>query len=84
MSASPEDRAIATSARRSLAKCTLDISQLEIHCLNGVLELNGTVRTPRGQTGAYNVRKEFQALQAMLQGARGVRGVIADRVRIFE
>lgn len=84
MSASPEDRATATSARRALAKCTLDISQMEIACSKGILQLHGTIRAPRESPGTYNVRKEFQALQAMLQGVRGVRGVIADRVRIFD
>jgi len=84
MSVSVEDKMIAMSARRAVAKSSLDINQLNIACSKGVIELTGLVKAPRGFAGEYSVRKEFQALKATLQAVRGVRDVFGDRVRILD
>lgn len=84
MSVSVEDKTIAMSARRAVAKSSLDITQLQISCARGVIELTGQVKAPRGYSGEYSIRKEFQALITMLQGVRGVREVYGNRVRIFD
>lgn len=84
MSASPEDKQIAAAARRSLAKTQLDITQMNVNCVRGVIELSGTVKAPRGFAGEFNVRKEFQILITVLRNVRGVKDVFGDRVRIFD
>lgn len=84
MSVSVEDKVIAMAARRAVAKSSLDISQLQISCARGVIDLTGTIKAPRGYAGDYNVRKEFQALKTTLQGVRGVKEVFGDRVRVFD
>ena len=84
MSVSPEDRQIAMLARRALAKTELDITQMNIACARGMVELSGTVRAPRNFAGEFNVRKEFRNLITILRGVRGVKDVYGDRVRIFD
>jgi hypothetical protein len=84
MSVSAEDKVIAGNCRRALAKSNLDISQLQISCAKGVIDLNGTIKAPRGASGELNIRKEFQTLVQTLRNVRGVREVYHDRVRFFE
>jgi hypothetical protein len=84
MSSSPEDKQIASAARRSLAKTQLDITQMNVNCFRGVIELSGTVKAPRSFAGEFNVRKEFQVLITVLRNVRGVKDVFGDRVRIFD
>lgn len=79
-----ENTAIARSARNAIAKSVLDISELNISFYGGTIELYGKVRAPRGQSGAINVKKEFENLQNMILGVRGVRDVQAQRVMIFD
>ena len=84
MSVSPEDKQVAASARRALAKTQLDITQLNISCVRGMIDLTGTVRAPRNYAGDFSVRKEFQLLITVLRNVRGVKDVHGDRVRIFD
>ncbi len=84
MSVSVEDKTIAMSARRAIAKSSLDITMLQISCARGVIDLTGQVKAPRGYAGDFSVRKEFQQLITMLQSVRGVREVYGNRVRIFD
>ena len=79
-----EDRALAKTARASIARTTLDISQLGIICRNGIVEMDGKVRAPRGGAGSINVRKEFQIVKTQIAAVRGVREVYGDRVAIIE
>jgi hypothetical protein len=71
-------------ARHSIAKSPLDISELNIHCLNGgYIELSGVLRIPRGHIGELNMKKEFDALKNMIRTSRGVKEVNGDRVKMF-
>jgi hypothetical protein len=45
-----ENHAIAKAARNAIAKSSLDISELNIACNGGSIELWGKVRPPRGAT----------------------------------
>ena len=83
MSVSPEDRAMAVSLRRLVAKSDLDITQMTITFSRGTCELSGSVKAPKGKEGML-VRKEFQALKQQIMAVRGVRDVFGERVRIFD
>lgn len=79
-----EDKALAKSARASIARTSLDISELMVTCTGGFVELHGKVRAPRGSSGQMNVRKEFQNLITLIRSVRGVKDCYGDRVAIFE
>jgi len=79
-----DDRALAKSARGAIARTSLDITQLNIVCRNGMVELDGKVRAPRGGAGNINVRKEFQIIKTQIAAMRGVKGVYGDRVAVIE
>ena len=79
-----EDRALAKAARSAIARTKLDISQLNIVCRGGIVEMDGKVRAPRGESGNVNVRKEFQIVRTQIHAVRGVREVYGDRVAIIE
>lgn len=79
-----EDRALAKMARAAIARTALDISQLNIACRGGIIEMDGKVRAPRGGAGSVNVRKEFQIIKTQIHSLRGVREVYGERVAILE
>ncbi len=79
-----EDRALAKAARGTIARTSLDITQLNISCRAGIIELDGKVRAPRGGVGTVNVRKEFQIIKTQIHAMRGVREVYGDRVAILD
>ena len=70
-------------ARHAIAKSPLDISELNIACLqNGQIELTGKVKVPRGHLGEMNVKLEFEILKTNIRASRGVREVYGERVRL--
>lgn len=75
-----ENRALAKSCRAALAKTSLDVSQLEIHCVDGDVELTGKVKAPRSHSGTMDLKKEMQALKNHMRQVRGVREVFDTRV----
>lgn len=84
MSARDDDRALAKTARASIARTPLDISELTVSCTGGFIELSGKVRAPRGGAGNVSVRREFNNLKTILFSVRGVKGVYAERVAVYE
>jgi hypothetical protein len=79
-----ENHATAKSARNAIAKSILDISELNIACNNGSIELWGKLRPPRGHTGVVNMRKEFENLKNLILSVRGVRDVQSGRVILLD
>lgn len=79
-----EDRHIAKTARSAASRINLDISELQITCGNGYIDMVGKVRAPRGNTGTISVRKEFNSMIAVIRNVRGVRDVQWARVIIFD
>ncbi len=79
-----DDRALAKTARAAIARTSLDITQLNIACRGGIIEMDGKVRAPRGAAGSVNVRKEFQIIKTQIHSVRGVREVYGERVSIIE
>lgn len=75
-----EDRALAKACRTALAKTSLDVTQLEIYCSDGNVELTGRVKVPRNHTGGMDMKKEMQALKNHIRLIRGVREVYDTRV----
>ncbi len=79
-----EDRYIAKTARAAAARINLDISELQITCGNGNIDMIGKIRAPRGATGSVSVRKEFQSMLNVIRNVRGVRDVQSSRVILFD
>lgn len=76
-----ECNSVARLARHSIAKTSLDISELNISCgQGGLVELTGKIKLPRGHAGELNVKKEFEVLLNAIRSSRGVREVYATRV----
>jgi hypothetical protein len=84
MNTKDEDRHTAKTARAAAARTGLDITELNVTCMNGIIELQGKVKAPRGSTGNLNVRKEFQTLVTVVRAVRGVRDVQSARVVLFD
>lgn len=78
-----EDRALAKSCRAVLAKTSMDVSQLEIYCVDGNVELTGKVKAPRGHPGGMDLKKEMHALKNHMRTVRGVREVYDTRVLLI-
>ncbi len=78
-----EDRALAKNCRSALAKTSMDVSQLEIHCVDGNVELTGKVKIPRGHAGGMDLKKEMNALKNHMRLIRGVREVYDTRVLLI-
>lgn len=84
MSQKDEDRALAKTCRAAMARTALDISELNILCIGGYIELQGKVRAPRGGAGTLNVKKEFEQLIVIARSVRGVKDCRGDRVQLIE
>ena len=79
-----EDKQTAMHARHSIAKTPADISELNISCAKGVVELSGKLKRPRGFVGNFSVRKEFEIMQVSIRLVHGVKDVVADRVELLD
>lgn len=82
--AKSDNHALAKSARNMIAKSILDISELNIACNGGTIELYGKVRPPRGHTGTINMKKEMEHIKDMILAIRGVREVNSTRVIVLD
>ncbi len=78
-----EDRALAKMCRTALAKTSMDVSQLEIHCSDGNVELTGKVKAPRGHPGGMSLKTEMNTLKNNMRAIRGVREVYDTRVLLM-
>lgn len=79
-----EDRAIAKNVRSAMARINLDITELNVSCRGGYIELDGKVRGPRGEAGTVNVRREFNHMITVARTVRGVKDVQPGRVAIYD
>lgn len=79
-----EDRALAKAARSAIARTPLDITELNVACSGGFIELTGKVRVPRGATGSVNVRREFQNIITVVRNVRGVKDCYGGGVTQIE
>ena len=78
-----EDRALAKLCRTALAKTSMDVSQLEIFCSDGNVELTGKVKIPRGDSSGMELKKEMNALKNHMRQIRGVRDIYDTRVMLI-
>jgi hypothetical protein len=79
-----EDRAIAKACRSAMARSALDISELNVLCIGGFVELQGKVRTPRGSAGQISIKREFENLKVLVRAVRGVKDCRGERVQLVE
>ncbi len=84
MNTKSEDRALAKLARTSFARTVLDVGELQVHCVDGYIELTGKVRAPRGYRGDINFKKEMESLKQHIRALRGVRDVYDKGVLIVQ
>jgi hypothetical protein len=84
MSQRDDDRAIAKAVRGAIARSALDISELNIVCVGGFIDLQGKVRAPRGGAGSVNVKREFEQIKVMTRSVHGVKDCRAERVQLIE
>jgi len=81
-----DDKVLAIHARHAFAKSVLDVSELNVSCHNGCIELTGKVKRPRNYPGgqSLNLRKELESLKQMVRNTHGVKGVYADKITLIE
>jgi hypothetical protein len=84
MSQRDDDRATAKAVRGAIARSALDISELNIVCVGGFIDLQGKVRAPRGAAGSVNVKREFEQIKIMTRSVHGVKDCRAERVQLIE
>jgi hypothetical protein len=77
------NHAIAKTARNVIAKSIVDISELNIACSGGTVELYGKLRPPRSHPGAINMKQELEHIKDMVLSVRGVREVNSNRVIVI-
>ena len=80
-----DDKVIALHVRHAFAKSPLDITELNVSCHQGCVELNGKVTRPRNYPGAkeLNLSRELETLTPLARTPHGVTSVYADRVRVM-
>ncbi len=81
-----DDKVLAMKVRHSFTKSCLDISELNVACHNGCIELTGKVKRPRNYPGGENlkVRKELENLKQMARNTAGVKSLYADKVSVID
>ena len=84
MNTKAEDKMVSKLARNAMARSVLDISELNVNCVDGYVELTGKVKAPRGHKGDINFKKEMEALKQHIRAVRGVKDVHDNRVAIVQ
>jgi osmotically-inducible protein OsmY len=84
MTQKQEDAALLRNVKAAMARNPLDISELIVSVNRGTVEMMGKVKAPRGSSGGFQTRKEFQTLQTQVRAVRGVKDVFAPKVGIVE
>jgi osmotically-inducible protein OsmY len=84
MNSKAEDKMLAKLARNAMARSILDISELNVTCADGHVELTGKVRAARGHKGDINFKKEMEALKQHIRTVRGIKDVYDNRVAFVE
>jgi hypothetical protein len=81
-----DDKVLAMKVRHSFTKSLLDISELNVSCHSGCIELTGKVKRPRNHPGGanLNVRKELENLKQMARNTAGVKSLYADKINIID
>jgi len=81
-----DDKVLAMKVRHAFTKSPLDISEMNVSCHSGCIELTGKVRRPRNYPGGsnLNVRKELEILKQIARNTGGVKSLYADKVQVID
>lgn len=81
-----DDKVLAMRVRQSFTKSPLDITEMNVSCYNGTIELTGKVKRPRNYPGGslLNIRKELEILNQLARNTGGVKSVYSDKVNIID
>lgn len=81
-----DDKLLGMKVRHAFTKTMLDISELNVSCHSGCIELTGKVKRPRNHPGGtnFNVRKELEILKQVARNTAGVKSLYADKINIID
>lgn len=78
------DRSLILEVRRELVRrSSIDASQLNVYCVNGVIELSGNF-VLTSMAGNVRPREELAKIKEIIMRMRGVRDVIDRYLRVLE
>lgn len=72
------DSALTRDVLRDIAKRPIDISELDVHAMHGVIYLRGRISNLRGDYESIDLHKELETIMKMLRVKMGVREVINE------
>ncbi|NCO35450.1 MAG: hypothetical protein AUJ92_17705 [Armatimonadetes bacterium CG2_30_59_28] len=70
-----EDKMLSMHIRRILARKTADMTEMEITCVRGVVQLSGKLKEPRGFRGRLDLKDELESIMDMIRRFPEVRDV---------
>ncbi len=77
------DRDIVMSVRREIVRRqSVDASQIDVHCINGVVELTGTL-TLTGSAKGTTSKQELESIKEVISRLPGVRDILDRYLRVI-
>lgn len=73
---SVEDAQLTRMVQREIAKRNVDITNLDVHVIRGVVYLRGVIRKIRGYD--YDLKQELEIICRILRQKPGIRDVISE------
>jgi osmotically-inducible protein OsmY len=84
MSYRVNDRAIVMDVRREIVRRqSVDCSTLNVHCINGVVELSGTLRVAAAAGRGISGKDELEQIKEIIMRLPGVKDIIDRYLRIL-
>lgn len=84
MSYRVQDRAIVTQVRREIVRRqSVDASRLNVHCINGVVELSGTLKVAAAAGRGVTGKTELEQIKEIIMRIPGVKDVIDRYLRVL-
>ncbi|MBI3923612.1 MAG: BON domain-containing protein [Armatimonadetes bacterium] len=71
-----EDKMMAVAIRRTLARKSVDLSDLQISCSRGIVTLGGAIKEPREFRGHLDMKDEMSSILELIRRIPGVRDVV--------
>ena len=72
------DSAMTREVLRDISKRSVDISQLQVHVMHGVVHLTGRIDKLRGYYQDINLHEEFNIIVRLLKQKPGIRDVCCE------
>jgi hypothetical protein len=72
------DSAMTRDVLRDISRRSVDISELEVHVMHGVVYLKGRISNMRGENEGLDLHKELEIIMRMLRIKSGVREIVNE------